>query len=627
MVLGVCRRMLPALARCGGRLPGDVPRPGAAGRVDRPAGATGELALRRRRADRQGGPAPGRAQRAAERRLMDVPKVRVGTPDDRDDLLPILDEELNRLPQRYRAALVACELEGKSRREAARELGIPEGTLSTHLARGRKLLRERLRRRGVSLGVGPIAGSGPPARRDAVPERLMGPTVRRRVGLLGNRRAGATATVSSLAERVLKMMFLARLTLVVAALMTAAAGAMTAVVLALPTSVAQAPPVDPPQAGPDDLAGRVVDRAGAGVADVQVWGWWAFPNTADRRDGDDRRPGPVRPAEGGPPHRAELRPDPESVRPRPDGRVGWHQPEADGPIPGTSRSSCWPSATPGAGSPTRTASPSAGVVVDAALFWCGPTSMASGSAPRSRPSVPDHDRSRRVVRAEGRPPGHPDHREARRLGLRLADGPLGCHPGGGHRPRRPPGSDQGPAPAVRGARNLAVVSPSRGRVRRGPGPSPSGPFALQVSKDAETAPDGTFEFDGLPPGRYVVNAYFEEDGIIAGRPETEVEVAPGGVATVEIALRKLPKISGRIVDAKTGRGIAAAKIHALLREAGKRSTGSSARPRPMPMVDTRSRRGRGISSSNSPACRRPISCRTGKTGPPGRSMPTGPPPT
>ena len=52
------------LARCGGRLPGDVPRPGAAGRVDRPAGATGELALRRRGADRQGGPAPGRAASA-----------------------------------------------------------------------------------------------------------------------------------------------------------------------------------------------------------------------------------------------------------------------------------------------------------------------------------------------------------------------------------------------------------------------------------------------------------------------------------------------------------------------------------------------------------------------------------
>ena len=135
-------------------------------------------------------------------------------PEDRDDLIPILDEELSRLPDRYRAALVACELEGKSRREAAEQLGIPEGTLSTHLARGRKMLRERLQRRGVTLGVGPIAGLARPSVEAAVPERLIGPTVR--AALVDPSGAGATAVVSaavsSLAERVLKMMFLARLT-------------------------------------------------------------------------------------------------------------------------------------------------------------------------------------------------------------------------------------------------------------------------------------------------------------------------------------------------------------------------------------------------------------------------------
>ena len=48
------------LARCGGRLPGDVLRSGAAGRVDRAERASGELALQRRGADRPGGPPPGR---------------------------------------------------------------------------------------------------------------------------------------------------------------------------------------------------------------------------------------------------------------------------------------------------------------------------------------------------------------------------------------------------------------------------------------------------------------------------------------------------------------------------------------------------------------------------------------
>ena len=121
--------------------------------------------------------------RAMERRLMDVSQVESEpTAEDRDDLLAFLDEELNRLPPRYRAALVACELEGKSRREAAQQLGIPEGTLSTHLARGRKLLRERLHRRGVSLGVGPLAGLPRPIAEAAIPERLMGSTVRAALG-------------------------------------------------------------------------------------------------------------------------------------------------------------------------------------------------------------------------------------------------------------------------------------------------------------------------------------------------------------------------------------------------------------------------------------------------------------
>jgi hypothetical protein len=83
------------------------------------------------------------------------------------------------------------------------------------------------------------------------------------------------------------------------------------------------------------------------------------------------------------------------------------------------------------------------------------------------------------------------------------------------------------------------------------------------------APDGTFHFDGLPPGRYRVWAYFQQDGIVLDRPETEVEVGPGGVATVEIALRRLPKITGRVVDARTGQGVAEISLMSLWRELGR----------------------------------------------------------
>jgi RNA polymerase sigma factor (sigma-70 family) len=72
-------------------------------------------------------------------------------------VLPLLDQELERLPQKYRLAVVLCDLQGRTRKEVARELGCPEGTVASRLARARGILARRLARFGVAVGSGALA--------------------------------------------------------------------------------------------------------------------------------------------------------------------------------------------------------------------------------------------------------------------------------------------------------------------------------------------------------------------------------------------------------------------------------------------------------------------------------------
>ena len=107
-----------------------------------------------------------RARRARlaqrEQPLGDLPIAEVGCePADLlawRELRPVLDAEVSRLPEKYRAAFVLCYLEGKTNEQAAEQLGCPKGTVLSRLSRARERLRKRLVQRGVALAaVVPLA--------------------------------------------------------------------------------------------------------------------------------------------------------------------------------------------------------------------------------------------------------------------------------------------------------------------------------------------------------------------------------------------------------------------------------------------------------------------------------------
>jgi RNA polymerase sigma factor (sigma-70 family) len=92
--------------------------------------------------------APAAKRKGRERQVVEMPEPAVAEQKLWRDLRPVLDQELSRLPDKYRVVLILCDLEGKTRKEAARQIGCPEGTVAGRLARARVLLEKRLAQRG-----------------------------------------------------------------------------------------------------------------------------------------------------------------------------------------------------------------------------------------------------------------------------------------------------------------------------------------------------------------------------------------------------------------------------------------------------------------------------------------------
>jgi RNA polymerase sigma factor (sigma-70 family) len=99
-----------------------------------------------------------RARRGGrESQVTEMPEPEATTEVAWEDLQPLLDRELSRLPEKYRLPVILCDLEGKTHREAAHSLGWPVGTLAGRLARARKMLARHLTRRGIALSAGTLA--------------------------------------------------------------------------------------------------------------------------------------------------------------------------------------------------------------------------------------------------------------------------------------------------------------------------------------------------------------------------------------------------------------------------------------------------------------------------------------
>ena len=224
MVWGVCRRLLPDRDAAADAFQATflvLVRRARAVRVDdslgpwlygvsRRVAARARATSLRRRARETGGveavagpaPDPGRAERLA-----------------------ILDEEIGRLPERQRAAVVLCDLEGLPHEEAARRLGCPVGTVESRLSRGRQRLRDRLVRRGLAPAAAALWAEMAREASAAMPAALIKHSAR---FVTSSPAAGAVpAAVTALAEGVIQMMWLARLkplVAVAAALILATAG-------------------------------------------------------------------------------------------------------------------------------------------------------------------------------------------------------------------------------------------------------------------------------------------------------------------------------------------------------------------------------------------------------------------
>jgi RNA polymerase sigma factor (sigma-70 family) len=175
---------------------------------------------------------------ARERSCPDLAAVEARPEAGDAELRRLLDEEVNRLPDRYRVPFVLCCVEGRTIAEAARELGCPCGTVGTRLARARQRLRTRLARRGFGLSAGLLAAPL------AIPHALAGATARAAAALAAGKAGVVAAPVAVLTEGVLRAMLMSKVKMAAVLLVVALAGTGTGM-MSYRVTAAEAPAAQP----------------------------------------------------------------------------------------------------------------------------------------------------------------------------------------------------------------------------------------------------------------------------------------------------------------------------------------------------------------------------------------------
>jgi RNA polymerase sigma factor (sigma-70 family) len=213
-------------------------------------------------------------RRAREKPVGDLPEPAVVEQELWSDLRPLLDQELGRLPENYQVVLLLCDLEGQTRKEAARQLGLPEGTVASRLARARALLAQRLARHGLAVCGGTLAALL--ARRAVsapVPASVVSSTLRAAAVLVSGQGAAAgaiPARVVTLTNGVMKTMLLTKLKLATVVLAVVTLLSLGTALLGLRHLAAalRENREMPPDAKEGDAPARPGKEAGEAVAEV-----------------------------------------------------------------------------------------------------------------------------------------------------------------------------------------------------------------------------------------------------------------------------------------------------------------------------------------------------------------------